>query len=291
MGAPHPRTRSGDGIRVAVVGHVEWCTFAPVDHVPEPGEIVEAPEALEMAAGGGAVAAVQMARLAGECALFTALGDDEWGRRVAPDLEARGVRVKAVTRPAPQRRAFVHLAEDGERTITTMGERPEPRGGDPLPWNSLDGFDAVYFTAGDDEALGAARAARVLVATIRARGALHEAGVRLDALAASARDAGERFEPGDVEPPPEVVVRTEGTAGGTFEHADGSAGRWEAAEPPGPVVDTYGAGDSFAGALTYGLGRGLGIEAALELAARLGAASVTGRGPYEGQRQGSKVRR
>jgi ribokinase len=280
MGAP----RGSDGIRVAVVGHVEWCTFAPVDHLPGPGEIVEAPEALEMAAGGGAVAAVQMAKLAGECTLFTALGDDEWGHRVAPDLEARGVRVEAVTRPSLQRRAFVHLAEDGERTITTMGERPEPRGADPLPWESLDGYDAVYFTAGDEEALRAARAARVLVATIRARGALHEAGVQLDALVASAKDAGERFEPGDVEPPPKHVVRTEGAGGGSFEELDGNRGRWAPAEPPGPVVDSYGAGDSFAGALTYGLGSGLGLEAALELAARCGAASVTGRGPYEAQR-------
>jgi ribokinase len=260
MGAP----RGSDGIRVAVVGHVEWCTFAPVDHLPGPGEIVEAPEALEMAAGGGAVAAVQMAKLAGECTLFTALGDDEWGHRVAPDLEARGVRVEAVTRPSLQRRAFVHLAEDGERTITTMGERPEPRGADPLPWESLDGYDAVYFTAGDEEALRAARAARVLVATIRARGALHEAGVQLDAL--------------------KHVVRTEGAGGGSFEELDGNRGRWAPAEPPGPVVDSYGAGDSFAGALTYGLGSGLGLEAALELAARCGAASVTGRGPYEAQR-------
>lgn len=267
--------------RVAVVGHVEWCTFAPVDHVPEPGEIVEATEALEMAAGGGAVAAVQMAKLADECTLFTALGDDEWGRRVEPDLRARGVQVEAVIRPSPQRRAFVHLAEDGERTITTMGERPEPRGGDPLPWDSLDGFDAVYFTAGDEEALRAARSARVLVATIRARGALHDAGVQLDGLVASAKDAGERFEPGDVEPPPKLVVRTEGAAGGAFEQADGTEGRWAPVEPPGPVVDSYGAGDSFAGALTYGLGSGLEVGPALELAARCGAASVTGRGPYD----------
>jgi ribokinase len=48
-------------------------------------------------------------------------------------------------------------------------------------------------------------------------------------------------------------------------------------------VDTYGAGDSFAGGLTYGLAAGLSTEEALALAARCGAACVTGRGPYEGQ--------
>lgn len=272
-----------DGIRVAVVGHVEWCTFAPVDHVPEPGEIVESPEALEMAAGGGAVAAAQMAKLAGSCDLFTALGDDERGRKVEPDLARRGVRLRSVVRSAPQRRAFVHLAPDGERTITTMGERLEPRGVDPLPWNSLQDFDAVYFTAGDEPALRAARGARVLVASIRARGALHDARVQLDALVASARDAGERHELGDVEPLPLRVVRTDGAAGGSIEGADGSVARWDAVEPPAPIADSYGAGDSFAGALTYGLGAGLAVGAAAELAARCAAAQVTGRGPYQGQ--------
>ena len=51
-------------IRVAVVGHVEWLEFAVVGHVPQPGEIVESREDFTMAAGGGAVAAVQLRKLA-----------------------------------------------------------------------------------------------------------------------------------------------------------------------------------------------------------------------------------
>jgi ribokinase len=46
------------------------------------------------------------------------------------------------------------------------------------------------------------------------------------------------------------------------------------------VVDAYGAGDSFAAALAYGLGAGMDIDTALELAARCGATCMTGRGPY-----------
>ena len=52
---------------------------------------------------------------------------------------------------------------------------------------------------------------------------------------------------------------------------------------PGPMVDSYGAGDSFAAGLTYALGEGRSVEDALALAARAGAACMTGRGPYEGQ--------
>ena len=69
--------------RVAVVGHVEWIEFARVPHLPAPGEIVHATESWQEAGGGGAVAAVQLAKLAGGRDFFTALADDELGRRAA----------------------------------------------------------------------------------------------------------------------------------------------------------------------------------------------------------------
>ena len=73
--------------------------------------------------------------------------------------------------------------------------------------------------------------------------------------------------------------RTAGRLGGWTQ----PGGPFRAAPPPGPVSDTYGAGDSFAAGLTYGLANGLEREEALELASRCGAAVLTGRGPYEGQ--------
>src|SRR5205823_3441514 len=127
------RTRTGSRpsalTRVAVVGHVEWVEFARVDHVPAPGEIVHAVETWQEPAGGGAVAAVQLARLAGECLFLTALGDDELGHRAARELEELGVRVETAWRPEPQRRAFVHVDAVAERTITVIGERMGPHGG------------------------------------------------------------------------------------------------------------------------------------------------------------------
>ena len=270
-------------MRVAVVGHVEWIEFARVPAMPTPGEIVHATDAWEQPGGGGAVAAVQLARLAGECLFLTALGDDELGRRAAHELEELGIRVAAAWRPDPQRRAFVHLEAGGERTITVIGERMGPSAGDELPWAELDGADAVYLTAGDAGAIRAARGARRLVATTRAIASLAEAAVELDALVSSAADRGERYEPGQLDPPPRAVIRTEGRAGGSIEEAGADASRWEAVTPPRPLADSYGAGDAFAAGLTYGLGAGLGPQEAAELGARCGAASVTGRGPYEGQ--------
>ncbi len=273
-------------MRVAVVGHVEWIEFARVERVPAPGAIVHALEAWEEPGGGGAVAAVQLARLAGECLFLTALGDDQLGRRAKRELEALGLRVEAAWRHEPQRRAFVHLDANAERTITVMGERMGPRGDDPLPWDELAAADAVYFTAGDAGALRAARAARKLIATVRARGVLAEAGVQLDMLVSSAEDEGERYVPGDLDPPPHLVARTAGAEGGTLLGADGHTSSWAAEPLPGPPVDAYGAGDSFAAGLTYGLGDGRPVEEALALGARCGAACVTGRGPYSAQLPG-----
>ena len=70
--------------RVAVVGHVEWVDFAVVPRLPRPGEILaRARESWDEAAGGGAVAAVQMAKLTGSALFFTALAGDHLGARTA----------------------------------------------------------------------------------------------------------------------------------------------------------------------------------------------------------------
>jgi len=74
-------------VNLAVVGHVEWVEFVRVERVPKPGEIVHALETWEEAAGGGAVAAVQLAKLAGSATLFTALGGDVIGKDQCEKLQ------------------------------------------------------------------------------------------------------------------------------------------------------------------------------------------------------------
>jgi ribokinase len=276
-------------MRAAVVGHTEWIEFGHVERVPNAGDIVHATGAWEEPGGGGGAASVQLALLAGSCTFFTALGDDEraaWTRR---ELSRRGVRIEAVERDEPSRRAVVFVDANRERTITTLGRRLEPVASDSLPWNELEGIDAVYFTAGDVGALRHARGARVLVATSRVMALLAEADVRLDAVVGSGRDRSERFDPDALSTPPGLVVRTDSVRGGRFETADGRGGTYDAVPPPGPVIDTYGAGDCFAAGLTFALGAGMSVDDALDLAARCGAWSVTGRGPYERQLRASDL--
>lgn len=277
-------------VRVAVVGHVEWVEFARVERVPRPGEIVHARETFEEAGGGGGVAAVQLARLAGAVDFLTALGADAAGRRAREALCARGVSVHAAPRERRQRRAFTLLDDAGERTITVLGERIVPHGDDELPWERLRRADGVYFTGGDPAALRAAREAAVLVATPRAREAIVATGVKLDVLVHSGSDAGERIAPGELPVAPRLSVTTLGERGGRWRTEGGDEGAWAPAPLPGPVADAYGAGDTFAAALTFALasGResenalapGRRLEDALAFAARCSAACLTGHGPY-----------
>ncbi|MGH2784868.1 MAG: PfkB family carbohydrate kinase [Actinomycetota bacterium] len=281
-----PRLRWGKvfGMRTVVIGHVEWVDFVEVERLPVAGEIVHARSVRSAPAGGGSVAAAQLAKLSGDCTFFTALGDDELGHRALQELTELGVRVETVFRPEPTRRAITHIDRSGERTITVLGSRLSPAETDPLPWHDLAEADAVYLCACDPGTVRAARAARVLVATSRIiLPTLRDATVELDALVGSALDPSEAYEDGELDPPPRLVVRTEGAKGGTYTLDGGPPERYEPAPVPGDIADAYGCGDSFATALAFGLARGGSPEDALALAARCGAAVLTGRGPYEGQ--------
>ncbi len=278
-------------MRTAVVGHTEWIEFAKVDHVPAAGEIVHATEWWEEPAGGGAVAAVQLHKLSDDCLFFTAFGRDATGKRAHLELESLGPRVEAALRRQPTRRGVTFIDPNGERTITTLGERLEPAIDDRLPWDELDTIDAVYVCAGDVSAIRAARRAKVVVATTRIMDVLGRADVRLDAVVGSGRDPSERFDPTALGHPPGLVVLTDGARGGVFAAPGGRKGRYEAAPLPGPLVDTYGGGDSFAAGLTFALASGLDVRDALELACRCGAACVAGRGPYQGQLGQADLRR
>jgi len=270
-------------VRVAVVGHTEWIDFVRVSHLPAPGEILHAEDAWEEPGGGGAVAAGQLARLAGECVFVTAFGEGPHGPATRAALQTMGVRVEAALRPTPHRRAITMVTPAAERTILVLGDRLGPEAADPIGWDLLDAADACYFTAGDVHALHRARRARVLVATPRAMETLQGSGVRLDALVGSAADQGERFDDFDLDPPPRLLVRTEGAKGGMYGPPGEKPRRFAAAEPPGPPVDAYGCGDSFAAGLTFALGKGMDDDDAVAFAARCGAACLTGRGPYAGQ--------
>jgi ribokinase len=264
-------------MRAAVVGHVEWLEFVSVEEVPRAGEIVQATESWEQAAGGGSVAAVQLSKLADSVDFFTVLGNDEPGERARVELERRGITVHAAVVDAPQRSGFVYLDDAGERTITTIGRKLHPRGhDDALPWHELARCEAVYYCAGDADALLMARRARVLVATARELAMLRQASVELDALVSSGKDEAERYQPGQLDPEPRLVVTTSGALGGWAQ----PGGPYTAAPLPSNPTDAYGAGDCFAAGLAFALAAGLEGLDALEFASRCGAGALAGPGVH-----------
>ena len=132
-------------MRVAVVGHTEWIWFGSVDRIPGPGEIAHATGDLRGTGGGGAVAAVQLAKLAGGGDFFTALGDDVFGdSRPANGSPALGVQVHAATarRRQPARPDARSIRQENERSPRSADDWPR-HADDPLPWDRLQGADAV----------------------------------------------------------------------------------------------------------------------------------------------------
>jgi ribokinase len=259
--------------KIAVVGHVEWVQFIRVDHLPVRGEVQPAKRESTHAGGGAVVAAAALAELGAEVDFYGAVGSDANGDAAKAELTRRGITVHMARRPGPTREVLTLLDRSGERTIITLGERLQPGGSDDLDWGLLKDADGVYLTAGDLGAVHHARAARVLVATPRIRERLTDQSVQIDALVFSASDQQEVAWAQPLRTHTRLMVATESGAGGHWWGE--SEGRWSAAAPSGPVKDSYGCGDAFAGGFTYGLGAGLGPQEAAEIGARCGASMLT----------------
>jgi ribokinase len=258
-------------LKLAVIGHVEWVTHTDAPFIPPAGEIVHLANPLTQPAGGGAVTAAALARMGAAVSLFTAAGDDV---PLEQEMGQLDVRVLAARRAGPHTRALVMRDPAGERTICVVGENMHPSADDPLPWDELAGCDGAFFTGWDPRTLELARQARVLVVTARRFEALVESGVEADVLVGSGNDRGERVDLSRLRAQPRHVVVTDGARGGSG---------YAAVPPPGPVVDSYGAGDTFAAGLLFGLAQGLALAEALELGARHAAEAVTWRGAYPAQ--------
>ena len=267
-----------------MIGHVEHITLGRVPAVPRAGEIAHLEEPRFFPGGGGGIAFFQLTRSAAEVLLYTAVGNDEAAAAVRGRIAATQARIFAAERQAAHTRDLVMITPDGERTIVVVGEPLHPERADALPWDELSSCDGAYFTAQDPAAIAAARAARILVVTARRRAALIRSGVRADVVLGSALDPREACTLDDFPPEqrPAALVLTEGAAGGVVYTAEG-ARRFPAPQRSGKIRGAYGAGDSFAGALTYYLAKGLPVLEACTRAAHHGAAVLGTLEPLEAQ--------
>jgi ribokinase len=269
-------------MRIAVIGHVEHVTIARTASLPAAGDIVHLADPFVIAGGGGGIAFFQLTRSESEIHIFTAIGLDEAGTHVHHEIASTGATIHAALRQRPHTRDLVMLTPEGERTIFVVGEPLHPQRDDRLSWNELATCDAAYFTGQDPDTLVEARRARLLVVTARRAEALRASGVRADVVVGSAHDPREASVLGDYAVQPGALVMTEGADGGYVDTANGRK-RFAPARAPSPVLGAYGAGDSFAGALTWYLASGLDAVDAAERAAVHGAAVLGGANPLEHQ--------
>jgi ribokinase len=274
---------SGARIRIGVIGHVEHVTLGRVTAVPRAGEIAHLEDPIVFPGGGGGVAFFQLAKSDAELHLFTAIGNDDAGRSVEAGLRQTQANLHLARREEPHTRDVVMIDPKGDRTIVVVGEPLHPRATDPLPWEILSDLDAVYFTAQDPDLLTLAREAGLLLATARRRPSIILSGVRCDVVIGSRSDARESSTLSDYPVPPSALVMTEGKRGGSIESEQGVA-RFAAPSLAAITGGSYGAGDSFAGALTYFVASGLTVVEAASRAAQYGAAVLEGLDPLQSQR-------
>ncbi len=270
--------RNIEKLNLAVVGHVEWVTFISVDRIPQQGLISHGNSLKEKPAGGGVVAAVQMAKLTKrKVHFFTALGNDVNGRKCCNELSSLGLEMHVAWRDQPTRKGFSFVGENGERAITVLGERIEPTTNDDLPWDLVKDLDGLFITATNAKTIHLCRKAKILCATPRVQAKyLNEADIELDCLIGSNLDPYERDETRKLNFKPKLTISTEGKLGGF----SNPGGRFKALKLKGKAIDSYGCGDSFAAGVTTGIAAEWGTQKSIELGAKCGANCATFFGPY-----------
>lgn len=265
-----------------MVGHVEHVTLGKVGIFPSPGDIVHFQGASMLPGGGGGLAFAQLLRSDAEVHLFTAVGNDEAGASVARELGRTRAFVHCATRDAPHPRVVVLVDGEGRRTIFVPYPPLQPAASDPLPWDVLSTCDAVYFTGSEVGSMQYARKTRRLVVTARRSAVLEAAGVVADVVVGSLSDPRENADLEAYRPKPHALVFTDGPRAIRVVRSSGIS----AVDPPARVarvVGDYGAGDSFAAAMTYFLACDFPLEEAVSRAGPYGAAVLLGESPLASQ--------
>ncbi|MDQ3688686.1 MAG: ribokinase [Chloroflexota bacterium] len=283
---------------VVVIGSINIDLVVVADRLPRPGETVLGGQFATHDGGKGANQAVAAARAGAQVSMIGAVGTDAHGERALSALMEEGIDVTRVRRlaneltgvaivavgprgenqivVAPGANATLELEEDDRILIgsadctLTNHEIPAAAMIDALRTAHAAGVTAILNPA----------PARALSSEVLTLGPIltpneHElvvaigneiTGVALDELATRHRGP---------------IIVTQGPAGALL--VDGRRReRFEGRVPPGMVVDTTGAGDTFCGVLAAWLSEGRSLDEAIAAANAAGAMSVGAAGARDG---------
>ena len=283
-----------DAYDVLVVGGSGVDTIVPVGALPVPlADSYAVPPIHEGAGHTGTGVALGCAALGLTTAFVDFLGDDHPGSLVRERLAGTGVDFRPLISPHGTRRAVNLVAADGRR-MSFYDAR------DPLDLRMPPEHYLPALRRARHVHLSIMHFARFLYDDIEALGIpvstdLHdwdgltdhhrEFALRSDLVFLSTAGAGERI--GSVmreilrEGRAEAVIATAGAGGAYLLSADDRTPRLvPAAVPPGPVVDSNGAGDAFTSGFLYGRLAGRSLEDCVRLGAVAGAHACTSPGTH-----------
>jgi ribokinase len=285
---------------VLVVGSVNADLVVGVDRRPAAGETVLGSDLATFPGGKGANQAVAAARLGASVAFLGRVGTDSFASFLRETLDREGVATgHLLAVPGPSGVALITVDPAGDNSIIVApgaNSRLTPEGIEAAR-GAFEGARVV--SAQLEVPVAAVEAAARLAAVAGARFILNLSPARevprgllaaADPLVVNEHEAAFLLRDGLSDPerarPPacaaallarglQSVVITLGADGAYA--ADASGGN-HVPSPRVAVVDTTGAGDAFTGALAWRLSLGDTLAQAAALAARAGAAAVTGRG-------------
>lgn len=281
---------------VASFGDVNVDLIVSVDRHPPPGQESFAEDAAMGLGGSAANTAVALARLGFGSRILAQVGEDDLASQAITRLEAAGVDTRLVAR-SPDDSTGINIVlvdPEGERTMIGLRGANRSYRGSPgweagIDWLHMSGYaflgDAQAIAAAD--ALEMARAMGIPISFDVPSGAATTLGGALAKHLAGASILAVGTAPlAEICPGPDPLGQLRDLGVGTVAVTDGDrpfsihrGGETETVEPPHvDVVDTTGAGDSFAAGLVAASLRNLSLGATAVLAAALGAAAAGVRG-------------
>lgn len=242
-----------------VVGSLNMDLVGHAAHVPAPGETVLGGELQWHAGGKGGNQAVAAARMGVPVALAGAVGDDDHGRALASGLRDEGIDLSRLRRvPGASGAALITVGDDGENAITVL---PGANRQAPLPAadETMAGVGALLMqlelplpTVTAWALLAQRRGVPVLLNAAPALPLPNELWPALDTLLVNREELAQLSGCAELqagmqallERGPRCVVVTLGSQGAVTLSA---LGLHRCAAHPVAVIDTTGAGDTFAG--------------------------------------------
>ena len=256
---------------LTVLGSVNLDLIVQVRELPQAGETVTGGQYTALPGGKGANVAVAAKRLGAETEIMAAVGNDDYAAQALVNLAAEGVYLDAVRRvDAHTGLAFITVSEDGENQIAVASGANAAYAPADVPKLCSDVLITQFeIPVSVIESAIEGYAGFVTVNASPVRDDVDAILKRADLVIVNKGEAAQY----DLSDHAGLVAVTLGSKGAELRKAGKIIA--SATPPKVEVVDTTGAGDAFAAALTVALAEGQSEQAALEFACAVGALTTT----------------